>query len=66
VPVEHIGHAHRPARQALLEGSAFLLGSLFGALASGWLLVMGRKGRREYIPFGTGVCLAAIAVLIAR
>lgn len=53
-----VGYRHAPA--------AFLLGSLFGALASGWLLVMGRKGRRDYIPFGSGMCLAAIAVLIAR
>ncbi len=49
-----------------LAPAAFLLGSLFGALASGWLLLIGRKGRRDYIPFGSGMCLAAIVVLIAR
>ncbi len=46
--------------------AAFLPGSLFGALASGWLLLIGSKRRRDYIPFGGGMCLAAIMVLIAR
>ncbi len=49
-----------------LAPAAYLLGSLFGALASGWLLLIGRKRRRDYIPFGSGMCPAAIVVLIAR
>ncbi|MDP9350338.1 MAG: prepilin peptidase [Chloroflexota bacterium] len=41
-----------------------LLGSLLGAAASLVLLVFRRKGRHDYIPFGSGMCLAAILVLV--
>ncbi len=46
--------------------TALFLGSIFGALASLVLLVARSHGRRDYIPFGTGMCLAAILVLAVR
>lgn len=41
-----------------------LLGTLLGAGASLALLVFRLKGRQDYIPFGSGMCLAAILVLV--
>ncbi len=46
--------------------AALFLGSIFGAVASLVLLVARSHGRRDYIPFGTGMCLAAILVLAVR
>ncbi len=46
--------------------TALFLGSIFGAVASLVLLVARSHGRRDYIPFGTGMCLAAILVLAVR
>ncbi len=46
--------------------AALFLGSIFGAVASLVLLLARSHGRRDYIPFGTGMCLAAILVLVAR
>ncbi len=46
--------------------TALFLGSIFGAVASLALLVARSHGRRDYIPFGTGMCLAAILVLAVR
>lgn len=49
----------------LMPGT-LMLGTLLSAGASVGLLLLGRKGRRDYIPFGSGMCLAAIIVLVLR
>ncbi|MDP9379288.1 MAG: A24 family peptidase [Chloroflexota bacterium] len=46
--------------------AALFLGSLFGAFASIGLLLTRRMGRRDFIPFGSGMCLAAILVLAVQ
>lgn len=45
---------------------ALFLGMLFGATASLGLLAFRRKALRDYIPVGSGMCLAAMLVLIER
>lgn len=49
-----------------LTPRALFLGMLFGAAASLGLLAVRRKALRDYIPFGSGMCLAAMLVLIER
>ncbi|MDQ3328233.1 MAG: A24 family peptidase [Chloroflexota bacterium] len=50
----------------LLMPVTLFLGTVLGAIASLGLLVMRRKAMNEYIPFGSGMCLAAIIILILR
>lgn len=50
----------------VLMPAALFLGTILGAVASVGLLIMRRKSLNEYIPFGSGMCLAAIIILIAR
>lgn len=46
--------------------AALFLGIVFSAAAGLALVLTRRKGMREFIPFGSGMCLAAIVVLILR
>lgn len=45
---------------------ALFLGTSIATLAAVCLLVFRRKGLRDYIPFGSGMCLGAIIVLLLR
>ena len=45
---------------------ALFLGTSIATLAAVGLLVFRRKGLRDYIPFGSGMCLGAIIVLLLR
>lgn len=45
---------------------ALLLGTILSGLGGGLLLVFRRKGMGDYVPFGSGMCLAAIIVLMLR
>lgn len=45
---------------------ALFLGTSIATLAAVGLLVSRRKGLRDYIPFGSGMCLGAIIVLLLR
>ncbi len=47
----------------LVVGTLFI-GSVLGALAGGLLLIIRRRGRRDYIPFGSGMCLATMLMLV--
>ena len=49
-----------------LVASTLFLGILISGLASAALLVMRLKGRQDFVPFGSGMCLAAILVLVIR
>ncbi|MBA2363679.1 MAG: prepilin peptidase [Chloroflexia bacterium] len=49
-----------------LMPAALFLGTIIGAVASLGLVILRRKSLNEYIPFGSGMCLAAIIILIAR
>ena len=49
-----------------LTPAALALGSILGAVAAVLLLLVRKKGMGDYIPFGSGMCLAAILVLISR
>ena len=49
-----------------LTPAALLLGTVLGALGSLALLAFRRKGLGDYIPFGSGMCLAAMVVIVLR
>lgn len=46
--------------------NALFLGTMLGAVAAIVLLAIKRKGTQDYLPFGSGMCLAAMAILIVR
>ena len=46
--------------------ATLFLSTLVTGLAAVVLLLMRRKGRRDYIPMGSGICLATILVLVVR
>lgn len=46
--------------------SALFLGALVSGAGSAALLLLRRKRSRDFIPYGVGMCLAAMLVLLAR
>ncbi len=44
--------------------AALFMGAFFNGVAALSVLVMGKKGRREFIPYGTTLCVATIMVLM--
>ncbi len=46
--------------------SALFLGALVSGPGSAALLLLRRKRSRDFIPYGVGMCLAAMLVLLAR
>jgi leader peptidase (prepilin peptidase) / N-methyltransferase len=47
-----------------LVGSAILLGMILAALGGLFLIAIGKRTRRDYIPYGAYLCLGAIIVLL--
>jgi len=44
--------------------AALFMGAFFNGVAALSVLVVGKKGRREFIPYGTTLCIATIMVLM--
>jgi leader peptidase (prepilin peptidase) / N-methyltransferase len=43
--------------------AALFMGAIFGGLTGAFLLITRKKGLRQYIPYGTGLCAGAVLIL---
>jgi leader peptidase (prepilin peptidase) / N-methyltransferase len=44
--------------------AALFLGAIFGGLTGAFLLLTRKKGLRQFIPYGTGLCAGAVLILV--